>query len=765
MHSAHGLHWLAGLALALRLAGLGQAGDRFDSAYLSEFLADNRQGLTDENGARSGWIELGNGGGAPVKLDGWFLTDNPTNLTQWRLPRVSLLPDKYLVVFASAEDRTNDPTHLHTNFRLDRRGNYLALVDPATNVVSEFAPARQTADTSDGRVRGEPALRAYFGRPTPGRPNLSSGPDCAPEVDFSPPGGNFTEPLRVELSCRPAGPVIRYTLDGTLPTSHSAVYEVPLRITNTAHLRARAYQVGLLPGPPHSEAYLQLSTNVLEFTSSLPVLILDTLGKDAPVSARSAFVRLSIHEPVHGRTSLTNPATFTTRGGFHLRGSTSSGMPQVPFAVQFLDEFNAEQPHPTLGLPADSDWVLYAPTPYEPVLIHNPFIYQLSRDLGRYSPRTRFVEVYLVRTAEPVKPAHYHGIYVLEEKIKVGKHRVAMAHLGADDLQAPAVTGGYLLKFDRLGPGEGGFSAGGAGLVYVEPKEAVMNLPQRAPQRQYLQTFFTDFGRALNGPNWLDPAVGYRAYLDVPAAIDFHVLEVLSGNVDAIVLSTYLHKPRGGKIVFGPHWDFDRALGSLDSRDANPRRWNTGPFFEGAWWPRLFSDPDFWQLWVDRWQELRRTHFSLTNLNALIDRFTDELREAQPRQLQRWGVRLRGGAYQSEIDLMKNWLSNRVDFIDQQLPQPPRLDHPGGRVAPEFRLILTAATNATIYYTLDGSDPRLAQGAVASNALAYASPIHLPASACVVARAHDTNQHQAGGPPLSTPWSGPVAAQFVHHRR
>jgi hypothetical protein len=154
------------------------------------------------------------------------------------------------------------------------------------------------------------------------------------------------------------------------------------------------------------------------------------------------------------------------------------------------------------------------------------------------------------------------------------------------------VTGGYLLKIDRLDPGDTGFTAAGQPMGYVDPKERELKLPQRDPQEQYIKTYFADFGRALNGTNWLDPNLGYAAYFNVDASIDFHVLEVLSGNVDALVLSTYFHKPRNEKIVFGPHWDFDRALGSTDGRDAKPRVWNTGPFFSG-WWTRLFRDPDF----------------------------------------------------------------------------------------------------------------------------------------------------------------------------
>lgn len=751
-----------GLLLALSLAASARAADSFSSVYLSEFLSDNQQGLQDEAGDYSPWIELYNGGGGTVNLKGWFLTDTVTNLTKWRFPEVAVLPDKYLVVFASAKDRTHDVAHLHANFRLDKQGSYLALVNPATNVVSEFAPARQSADVSEGRVRGEPSVRGHFTRPTPGRPNASRGPGFAPEVVFSVPGGNFTTPFPVELSGRGTGVVIRYTADGTLPTRGSPVCGGPLLITNTTCLRARAYQEGLLPGPPHSEAYLQLSTNVLDFTSTLPVLVMATPGKDVPVSSRGSLVNLSLFEPVNGKTSLTNPPAFTTRAGFHTRGSSSSGMPQASFAVEFLDEFNQDQAHAPLGLPADSDWILYAPNGYEPVMIHNPFVHQLSRDLGRYSPRTRFLEVYLVNNAGSVNSRHYHGLYVLEEKIKVGKHRVDIDRLGPEDLKPPAVTGGYLLKIDRPGPGEGGFGAAGALMVYVEPKEAVINLPQRASQKQYLFAFFNDFDRALNSPQWKDAALGYRAFFDVDAAIDFHVLEVLSGNVDSLVLSTYFHKPRNGRITFGPHWDFDRALGSTDGRDDNPRQWNTGPFFGAAWWSKLFSDPDFWQQWVDRWLDLRRTHFSLTNLFGLIDRLTDELREAQPRQVKRWGLQPRGGTYQSEINLMKLWLSNRIDFIDQQLVPPPRFSHHGGRVAPGFLLTLAATTNATIYYTLDGSDPRLSQGAISSNAFAYTTPIQLRTNArVVVARARNPDQRQTGGPPSSTPWSGPVTAKFV----
>ena len=93
-----------------------------------------------------------------------------------------------------------------------------------------------------------------------------------------------------------------------------------------------------------------------------------------------------------------------------------------------------------------------------------------------------------------------------------------------------------------------------------------------------------------------------------------------------------------------------------------------------------------------------------------------------------------------------------------QLVQPPRFDKEGGNGA---LLTLTAATNATIYFTLDGTDPRLAQGAISSNAVAYSGPIPIKADARIVARAHNAKQRQSGGPPASTPWSGPVQASYT----
>jgi len=124
---------------------------------ISEIMAANSSTLVDENGDTSDWIEIHNPTELTLNLDGWYLTDDPDDLTKWEFPAYALAPDAYLLVFASGKDRTNPTAKLHTNFQLDSQGEYLALVKPdGTTVAYEFAPAfpEQFTDISYGYASG-----------------------------------------------------------------------------------------------------------------------------------------------------------------------------------------------------------------------------------------------------------------------------------------------------------------------------------------------------------------------------------------------------------------------------------------------------------------------------------------------------------------------------------------------------------------------------------------------------------------------------------
>jgi len=737
---------------------------------ISEFMADNKDTLHDEDGKSSDWIELFNPTSNSVNLAGWSLTDDPRDLQEWRFPNVTLASKSYMLVFASGENRTNVTRPLHTNFQLSDRGGFLALVDPQTNIVSSFTPVypAQQKDVSYGRDSLSPEVVGYFTAPTPGAPNSTVGAGFSSKVEFSQNGGTFTTPFALELWTASTSAVIRFTLDGSAPIESSAAYSGPINITSSVQVRTRSFAPGLLPGPLHSESFLLLSASAINFTSDLPVIVIHTMGGGAVTATASKFANMSFYEPQNGKTSLTNAPTLSTRAALRVRGSSTVFLAKQSWAVEFWDDFNNDKKASPLGLPEESDWILYAPNGFEPVLIHNPFIFDLSNQIGRYASRTRFVEVFLsttTTTAGPISTANYNGIYVLEEKIKVGKDRVQIDKLQPENVNPPEVTGGYAMKIDRLDPGDGGFFGAGLGIAYVDPKEQEITLPQRAPQQQYLQDFMDSFGNALFSS---DPVTGYPAYVDVDSWIDHHILNVMAFNVDALRLSAYFYKERNGKLFFGPIWDFDRALGSTDGRDSNPRVWRSQSgdrgtdFFNYPWWGELFNDIDFWQKWIDRWQDFRLGQFSLTNMNALVDSMANIVRKEQPREQARWSVAPRGGSYQAEVNLMKSWLASRVNFIDTNFLAKPVFNY--GTIVPGFPLAIEGPAGATIYYTLDGSDPRLSGGELSPAARLYSGPVTLNANTRVVARARNLNHSNLTGPdnpPLSSPWSGLTAATFV----
>ena len=133
---------------------------------ISELLAINATVLPDADGDFSDWIEIYNPSDAAVDLDGWYLTDDDANLTKWQFPDVALGRQEYLIVFASAKDRTDPagpgPAELHTNFKLDGDGEYLALVHPdGSTIAHQYAPAfpEQRTDVSFGVLQDAAAVR------------------------------------------------------------------------------------------------------------------------------------------------------------------------------------------------------------------------------------------------------------------------------------------------------------------------------------------------------------------------------------------------------------------------------------------------------------------------------------------------------------------------------------------------------------------------------------------------------------------------------
>jgi hypothetical protein len=772
---------------------------------INEFMASNSTGLRDEDGDTSDWIELRNTNRVAVELGGWFLTDDAANLPKWRFPSVTLEPDGYLVVFASGKNRTTNVNRLHASFQLSSGGEFLALVNPGTNVVSSFSPAfpPQQANVSYGRDQLSPELTGTMAAPTPGAPNSDAGPGFVPEVRFSMEGGTFVHPFELHLSTTDLAAEIHYTvISGPAPTGVTNVptllsrrYTAPIPIASNTQVRARAFKAGHLPGAPRSETYIQLQPNALNFSSDLPILLLDNLGQGAvpTFGDQSAFIAIFDRDGKTGRATLSGRPTVSGRIGLNIRGRGSQGYPKSGFAVEFWDEYGQDKDVEVLGMPAESDWVLYGTLNTDPVHIHNPLAREMSNVLGRKASRTRFVEVFLNTTGGPIRYAspadgNYNGLYVLIEKVKQGDGRVDVASLQAEDTSPELISGGYVFKSDDPPEGDEVFFTGARQqIIMVYPGKRTLAQPQRAAQFNYVRDFFAGFSNALWGANWTNPVSGYTQYIDVDSWIDHAMVSITTFNVDAIRLSGFFYKDRGKPMEMGPVWDCDRSLGSTDGRQFNPRFWrgqggdggtdyfNTpGPGPAHHWFPQLFRDIEFWQRYIDRYQVARQGPYSLTNLYAIIDRMIAEITEAQPREQARWGSlapprNTNGvgvGTFATEVIWLKTWLASRLDFMDTNFLERPLFNAGPGPVAPGFALTLTAPPKpgTQIYYTLDGSDPRGPEGVLAPKALLYVEAISIHTNTRVIARSYNPGHRNLtgpGNPPLSSPWSGPSRGTFV----
>lgn len=460
-----------------------------------------------------------------------------------------------------------------------------------------------------------------------------------------------------------------------------------------------------------------------------------------------------------------------------MRGNSSFYLPKKSYRLELQRDDGKDRKISLLGMPADSDWVLYASVT-DRTFVRNLLGHELWRRMGRYAVNWRFVEVFVVTNAVPAWSAQqvakdvprvlevlsrtnaeaaaltfsnnidrvasnlvgsYMGIYVLMEKIKRGKERVNIARLRPEHTAEPKISGGYIIKKDDPRTQDRGLLTGQEFKVrYEEPKENELT----AVQRQWMTRYLDDFEKALFGLGFREAEHGYRKYLDVDSFIDFHWLVEVAKNADGYWFSQYMHKDRGGKLTMGPVWDWDNAFGNPSfpgSMGPSAWRFETAEDPDYTWYRRLFEDPDFLQRYVDRWSELRTNVLVTSNLLALIDQIGTQVKPAEVRNSFRWPPRTRQSVwtpasnyFEEEVNNLKDWITRRLAWIDKQdFPKPVAQIIRTTNSPPKVAM---AWLSGRLFYTTNGTDPRLPGGLPASHAREYAQPVPLPTNVVVTAR-------------------------------
>jgi hypothetical protein len=637
------------------------------SLAISEMVVDNSK-YEDDHCQTPGYVEIYNGTNAVMSLDGWSLTDDPATPAKWTFPTGQSIPSfSYIPVFLGhgTPAPTTADTKFHTNFTLPKTGGFLGLYQGATKIDSFEPYPAQAKNVSYGHL-GNAWTLGFLETPTPGLINVgiqAAGPPVEEEITWPRDGGLIEGPISLTLGApATAGGQIRYTLDNSAPTSSSTLYDhttpATISVSVSTNVRARIFAPGRLPGPVTSRGFLKLNSTITNyrgtgqpFNSNLPVIVIDSFNRslDSENSAtpgarpfRYTYAVVLNNDPANGnrtRVTATNPVDFQGRSGMHVRGESSSGMPQRQYSWETVDNEGNDKDVSILGMPAESDWVLYAPAT-DKTLLRNFIAYNTMRDTNGFGSamRARLVEVFFnqpalggvstdTNTAE-VTWADYRGVYVLVEKIKRGNDRVDIAKLDPCDTDPTLITGGYIFKKDKASTDPDFSTSRGQGLQIVEPATTVND-----PQYTWLKNHVQEFENALYAANYNDPNLGYRKYIDEQSFMDNQWWVEIYKQIDGYRLSTYFSKDRGGKIKSAPLWDYNLSIGNAHYLQGYKYTGWYSSLVGAAdyqFYSRLRQDPDYTLRHFDRYWKLRKTTFATPAVISRIDGYISQVTDGQP---------------------------------------------------------------------------------------------------------------------------------------
>ncbi|MDR3626513.1 MAG: CotH kinase family protein, partial [Ignavibacteriaceae bacterium] len=373
---------------------------------------------------------------------------------------------------------------------------------------------------------------------------------------------------------------------------------------------------------------------------------------------------------------------FNGKVGIELRGQSSQQFPKKPYGFEVRDVNDNDSNASILGMPAESDWILYPPYS-DKTLMRNVLAYKLSNDLGRYATRTKYCEVILNN--------EYIGVYVMMEKIKRNKGRVNIKKLEAADTTGDALTGGYIFKIDKQdnGQDEGWTSKYKApdngsdiNYLYVYPKQE--NIVDK--QKVYIKGIMDKFENVMNSSAYNNPLNGYYDQIDLDTFVDTYIMDEFCKNVDAYRLSVYLYKDKDsqdGRLKYGPIWDFDLSMGNCNYDNAfstsgwevqynNYSDWHT-PF----WNRKLMSDPVFYNRFIKRWNQVKNTVFNLITISTFLDSVITNTSEARVRNFTKWDIIGQyvwpnqvwdDTTYEAEVQNLKSWISDRYTWLNNNIP-------------------------------------------------------------------------------------------------
>ncbi len=802
---------LSGLTTLLLWLGLSM-GSLQGQILISEWMASNGDSSVDEDGESSDWVEIWNRGNQSISLEGFSLSVNLEDPRQWVFPAITLSSGQRMFVWASGKDRVDPTLPLHTNFRLDADGGSLWLwySDGQTLVSAYEDYPKQRRDVSYGL--DESGQNRFFLQATPGQANASGVLGFVADTQFSIDRGFYTEPFSLIISSQTEGASIRYTTDGTMPTSQRGnVYTRPIIIDQTTTLRAIAYRDGFEPSNVDTQTYLFLQdvirqasdgraptgwptrwgSNTVDYGMD-PAVVDDPAYRDTIIDDMQTLPSYSIVmnlDDFFGSSGIySNPGQdgrnwerpcsvelihpggekgFQINAGIRVRGgfSRSTSNPKHALRLFFRNEYGAGKlNYPVFGPDATQSFDGFDLRTFQNyswsfqgdsrgIFLRDVFSRDVQLAMGHHAERGDYVHLYI--------NGMYWGLYNTVERPEAS---YAASYYGGqkedyDVIKVEAgpytinATDGNTRAWREL------FNASRTGFESMESYQKVLgNNPDGTPNPDY--------------PVLVDPV----------NLIDYMLVILYGGNLDAPISNFlgnnrpnnfYSVRSRLGEMGF-QHFVHDAEHTLLNVNENRLGPYNAGrsfTYFNPQYlWQRLQANEEFTLLIGDRIHRHLFNDGALTTEKAteLFLRRKDQIDRAVVAESARWGDSKRARPctrdreWVSSINTVLNsFIARRSRILRNQLKsrnlypdtEAPVFNQFGGVVPDGFELRMDGGNATEIVYTLDGSDPRLLGGMRSPSARSYQQGVRLTEHARVKARGLRSGQ-----------WSALAEAAFVIDR-
>ena len=338
------------------------------------------------------------------------------------------------------------------------------------------------------------------------------------------------------------------------------------------------------------------------------------------------------------------------------RGNSTWNRPKNPYKLKFAKKQSL------FGMAEAKPWVLLA-NYFDNSLVRNRLAFWVGAELGMaFTPQCVPVDV--------VMNERYLGSYLLCEQVGIGKGRVEIPELAPNEVTEPQMSGGYLLALcpERDEAEASMFStSGGVWLYNREPsfdpqgggsEDYVCN-----QQRDYIRSYVQAAEDAILGKG----DAPYSDYIDVQSFADYWLLQMASRNTDAFVTSSnYLYKDRGGKLCWGPLWDFDLAWNRDSFEPVGTKGWDQNSLL---WYERLLADSAFLGVVKDRITTLAQILAQAIAGGGTIDRYRQQMETSWQYDHSLYGSYDDGekGRHIDDLDeemnLLRAWIDERIKWM------------------------------------------------------------------------------------------------------